>query len=357
MKIGILTFVNTSNYGASLQAYALQQVIKSYGHECDIIRYENESISSGHDPKAVFRRRGIKKIVAPIVYYVYKKRIEKFRAFENMYCTFSAPCDENTISEVTGKYDRIVVGSDQVWNTELTKGDKTFFLDFVKDSEKKYSYAGSVGKDYLDESDAVFIQYLKDFKVLSCREKETAERLSLDLSRKDISCDEDPTFLIRYKWRDFVNSPLIRGKYIFMYFIPEDGSLIDKIREFARKENCRLVLLKKGAGARKGIKVVNIASPIDFINYISYARYVITGSFHALCFSLMLEKSVFATSSIEKNRSGRLVQLLEKLELEDRILDASAGQLNTSLIDYSGVNMKLNEMHEESLKTIERIVK
>lgn len=356
MKIGILTFVNTSNYGASLQAYALQQVIKSYGHECDIIKYESKLVTANHDPKNVFRRKGIKKLVAPVVYYVYEKRIEKFKAFENRYCTFSRECNENSVSDIVEEYDRIVVGSDQVWNTELTHGDKTYFLDFLENNEKKYSYAASIGKDYFSESETIFKEYLKDFKVLSCRESETAKRLMIDISRSDITCDEDPTFLLRDKWRDFVNKPQIQGDYIFMYFVPEERDLIDRIKKFASKEHCKLVLLKKGAGLRKGIKVMNIASPIDFINFIAHARYVITGSYHALCFSLMLEKNVFATSSIEKNRSGRLFQLLSSIGLEDRIVNDKNFEFNTSQINYNVVNLKLDAIHEKSLETIERII-
>ena len=40
MKIGILTFHWATNYGAVLQCYALQEYLKSLGHEVEIINYK-----------------------------------------------------------------------------------------------------------------------------------------------------------------------------------------------------------------------------------------------------------------------------------------------------------------------------
>ena len=39
MKIGILTYHRSHNYGAVLQAYALKTYLKSLGHHVDIIDY------------------------------------------------------------------------------------------------------------------------------------------------------------------------------------------------------------------------------------------------------------------------------------------------------------------------------
>ena len=44
MRVGILTFHHTYNYGASLQAFALQTYIESLGHEVFIINYLNDKM-------------------------------------------------------------------------------------------------------------------------------------------------------------------------------------------------------------------------------------------------------------------------------------------------------------------------
>lgn len=42
------------------------------------------------------------------------------------------------------KIDKVIVGSDQVWNFELTDYDMNYFLPFVK-SECRVSYSASAG--------------------------------------------------------------------------------------------------------------------------------------------------------------------------------------------------------------------
>ena len=46
-KVALLTFFSTENYGAILQALALQEVIKNMGYEVDLIDYNPKSNLSG----------------------------------------------------------------------------------------------------------------------------------------------------------------------------------------------------------------------------------------------------------------------------------------------------------------------
>ena len=86
MKIGILTFHNAINYGAVLQAYATQELLKSMGHSAEVIDYRNLAIEKYYDrlnfhlrmmPKRRFWR--IPRYVMS-TFYFYKKRL----AFENL---------------------------------------------------------------------------------------------------------------------------------------------------------------------------------------------------------------------------------------------------------------------------------
>ena len=42
MKIGIVTFVKCDNYGAELQAYALQKKLNLLGYDAEVINIEKE---------------------------------------------------------------------------------------------------------------------------------------------------------------------------------------------------------------------------------------------------------------------------------------------------------------------------
>ena len=43
-SVGVMTFLHNDNYGSSLQAYALQQVIREMGHECEHIDYQPDKM-------------------------------------------------------------------------------------------------------------------------------------------------------------------------------------------------------------------------------------------------------------------------------------------------------------------------
>lgn len=41
-SVGIITFHASHNYGSMLQAYALQQVVKNLGYDCEIINFRTK---------------------------------------------------------------------------------------------------------------------------------------------------------------------------------------------------------------------------------------------------------------------------------------------------------------------------
>ena len=49
-KIGIITFHRAKNYGAVLQAYALQHTLEQLGSDCEIVDYKCENIDNGYKP-------------------------------------------------------------------------------------------------------------------------------------------------------------------------------------------------------------------------------------------------------------------------------------------------------------------
>lgn len=355
MNIGILTFVDTNNYGAALQGYALQQVIKREGHSCEIIKYSCKEIQEAHDPQKVIRKNVVKRFFSPVLLPVYRKIYREFRKFEDEYCTFSIRCDKSTIAKVVENYDKIIVGSDQVWNIEITGDDRTYFLDFIKEDNKKCSYAASVGTKYFTQNSAEYETLIKHFQVISVREKGTAEILQKKIKRDDISADVDPTLLIIEQWSTFVLKDNKYGKYIFLYFIPEDPVLFKSIRKFAKEKGCKLILLQRSIRKRMGIQTVNVASPIDFINMIAHAQYVISGSFHALCFSLIFHKDFYVTAAPRKDRNERLMNLLSSLEQKERFVVEPEYHFSGKEIDFEVIDNKLKVAIESSMNTIKKI--
>ena len=102
-KIGILTFVNTINFGASLQAYALQEVIESFGNKAEIIKYKNRGVEAQEHNSG---KIGLKKLVkAFILGGGLKKKREAFRKYEESRMHLGLELLPSTVKLLNEKYD------------------------------------------------------------------------------------------------------------------------------------------------------------------------------------------------------------------------------------------------------------
>ena len=68
MKIGIISFHNAANHGASLQAYALLKFIEDNGYDCEYIDYQNEFRRKNYS----FGRKIINRFVLMPINAIYK---------------------------------------------------------------------------------------------------------------------------------------------------------------------------------------------------------------------------------------------------------------------------------------------
>ena len=132
MKIGILTFHDADNYGAILQAYALQETIKKINSDVEIINYKQPNIVKSYRLIKVYTNsiyNLIRSILSSLIHlYNNCKRKSKFRSFRKKYMNISREIYYQS-SKIKGK-DIYITGSDQVWNGEITNYDRTYFLNF-----------------------------------------------------------------------------------------------------------------------------------------------------------------------------------------------------------------------------------
>ena len=58
-RIGIMTFLHNDNYGSSLQAYALQRVIRTLGYDCEHIDYRPDRAENSRErPSSIRAQNG-----------------------------------------------------------------------------------------------------------------------------------------------------------------------------------------------------------------------------------------------------------------------------------------------------------
>ncbi len=349
--VGMMTseesFLN--NYGAALQGYALQRVIRDLGYEPKIIRY------NGYGPKRRFGRakdllKKILKINRGVLTEEQKKRkqrleelcqehqkeiserTEYFREFQERTMAFYS--EERMTWECLKKkvppFDMYVCGSDQIWNPIFHGGicDRGYFLDFVPQGKKRIAYAPSLGTDSLPDSCKEEMRLLIDkMYAVSVREERGAELLR-ELTGKNIQTVLDPTLLLNQtQWRDVAKIPEnLPSKYILSYRFSDNEETLNSVKKISKKTGLPVVSLPLSPIAMED-SFINIykAGPCEFIGLIERAELVCTDSFHATVFSFLMntpcltfQREVYGNDKNSMN--SRVVNLLQMLEKTDRLI-------------------------------------
>ena len=73
-KVGILTFHAALNYGALLQAFALQQALTDQGDVVEIIDYRNPIIDNMYYYPGLFERKNVRDVIKYILQGKSEKR-------------------------------------------------------------------------------------------------------------------------------------------------------------------------------------------------------------------------------------------------------------------------------------------
>lgn len=362
-KIGILTFQSTVNYGAQLQNFALQEFISKNNKNLDVcvINYDNKTVNS------IERKFNLKdqKNLKDFIKYLKNGRSKKrrwlsFEKFRKEYINLTREYTERDIKRVDSKIDYYVVGSDQVWNLDITGSDYTYFLNFVKDKEKKESYAASLGKTIFTKQESAKIsKFLSEFNHINVREK-SAEEFLKSKKIKNVNTVMDPTFLLsKEEWERLFELKSINGKneYILVYMIDNIKENFKKIKKFAKKNKLKVVYLTNDFFNIHKVKNIRDASPIDFLNYIYNSKYVVTGSFHAICFSIIFNKNFYYAYNQHNGRNSRLKDLLNSLNIENDNNITNISIINKCQLDYKKINGILRKQINHSKNSLNDIIK
>ena len=345
MKIGILTFHWATNYGAVLQCYALQEYLKSLGHEVKIINYKPHLFDDN-----VFTFLRFRKFLHIGDYLNNCKKeaaLNDFRSSHLHQTERIYACKD--MAYIAKRYDAIVSGSDQVVNPSfLLNGEgkgivsPTYFLGFPFDG-KRIGYALSFGcVTYPEDARKIASNYLKDFDIIGVREN-TGIEIAKSMGRDDAIVVPDPTVLqIPDFYHDIADKCTIQESrpYIYSYFIRH---LVDRklsINSLFEKE---LIIWNNEDGDY---------TMQGWLGKIKNAAFVITDSFHCVVMCLKFHKP-FVVVTEQKGNVGmndRLYTLLERVGLSDNIV--YKGQLkdidpfSEVSVNWSQADSILSEFHK-----------
>lgn len=343
MRIGILTFVNTINYGALFQAYALQHVLEKFNANAELIQYVNAFVEKKELNKGGWTWRRLFRLF--VIGKSFHTKRQKFGAFEGKYINKGLLLNNQSSEEVANTYDKIIVGSDQVWNQNITHNDDTYFLDFVKNSDKKISYAPSFGNAPFPECRRSHVQsLLADFPKLSVRENSGAE-LIMNMIGREPKVVLDPTLLLnKDDWTRFVGARPLKDKYILVYFPNNKKKCFDFVRELQSKTGLKVIYLSISPRIQFGVRTIYDASPEEWLTYIYYADYIVTGSFHGTAFSINMEKQFFCENEDINSRIGNITSLTNTY-----FRNISNSDVLETTVDYKKVTPVLDKMRKESI--------
>lgn len=363
-KIGIITFHNAHNYGAMLQVYALQEVLSKY--DTKIIDFRNLGIEKTYKPFRVNTKNPItmlRSIAASILYYKRNVlRYKKFNSFMNERLKLTRKYKtELELKEDSPDCDIYITGSDQVWNYEISCGNiDAYTLNFGPESVKRISYAASIGTNELDaEHKNQYINNINNINCISVRE-ESANIYLTELLNRKIETTLDPTLLLkRVKWEEICREvEPEREKYILAYVLTDDPEYYRIVNYLSQKTGLKVVHFKRrNNGINNILRNANTDGPIEFVNLIKNAEYVIATSFHATVFSIIFNKKFWVIPP--KKIGSRITNLLKMLNIEERAVSSleDLKKINYDKnIDYENVKKILDKKKEESIKFLEEAI-
>lgn len=361
MKIGILTFHRSHNYGSMLQAYALQQILLKAGYECETIDFTSPR------QKLMYtlpwnKGHWLKRLLKNIYYLrIRKDLIRKFQLFEEFLyknIKLSTQTYRNRLEMINLDYDVIITGSDQIWNVSCYDFDWVYYIDFPFDG-KRIAYAVSMGSGLCKQiMETQFKEklslLLNKYNSILVREIGTGDIVK-KISGLNFSITLDPTLLLeKTEWERFVgNTPLVKGDYIF-YYTPQyrlDAiSCVEKIGIQTGMPIIETIHIQNTK--RKNFFIKLDVGPIEFLNLIRFAKVIVGASFHVIVFSILFRKTFWAVNSQNDNRKNNLLRLLD---LEDRNItsDFILEQIEKDKgINYAKVDSLLSKHKEQSIKLL-----
>ncbi|MCX7998792.1 MAG: polysaccharide pyruvyl transferase family protein [Leptospiraceae bacterium] len=359
--VGILTFHYIENFGAVLQAYALQEVIKKMGYYVEIIDFCPTKIT----PKSIAYSI-IKKLLLRRNFLLRRNRFYLFRK-NFMHLSKEKYNSSKELKNKPFAYDVYLVGSDQVWNPRYIKTfGFSYLLDFAPPNAHKISYAASVVEKIPEELIAKYKHYLEQFRYISVREKSSKDILKEFLDREIEVCLDPALLLKAEQWQKIIKEPKQRPYKQFIVVLDyfKTKNLIKLTNRIAREKHLSVVSFSPQIPMKE--RYINyygsiyFEGPCEILWYLSNADLILTSSLHGLVFALIFGKNFLCVP--DPYRGSRIIDLLAELEIEDdHVLNYNASDeevknLEPRNISADSIN-KLNNLRDRSIRFLKRALK
>lgn len=337
--VGIVGIPTVENFGGSLTYVALYYTLRGLNKTCFFV--ERPKFSK-HPPAAIERS-----------YYK--------TPFESDTLIFDNLDDKESLKSLNEKANCFLVGSDQLFHHNLYNNfSKYVTLDWVKDNKKKIAYAASFGHSIFtgDEDERAEMAYfMQKFDAFSVRES-SGVNLAKEVFGIEADLVLDPVFLCDYDIYDRIASnsyiKYSSDDYISAYILDPNKSksqIISKAEDILQKKSkiYSEMFYNNNSIKNKWDRDIEIGKIEDRLACIQNSSFMVTDSFHGVCFSIIFKKPFIAIKN--KGRGvARFESILNLLGLSNRLI-SEEDELTSNLfepIDYDEVYKKLNIEVEKS---------
>ena len=361
MRIKTITCHDVYNFGASLQAYALQTFLTLHGHEVEIIDYlpsykhfyEWFKVSEiGFLGRLAKKMPLLSPLFALLQHRAWLKEIIKIHRFntfkkEKLHCTKQTYNNIEDLEHNKPNADLFIAGSDQIWNTAFYNGlDPAYYCMFENDKNKCISYAASFALESIPSEHYEFVKRgLSNFRAISVREK-SGVRLAKELGFEATNV-LDPVFLLTSdQWNSLI-SRRNKGRYLLVYDFSNKDPRIEQIaRKIAEDRNLEIYSFNSEKPYIS--KVLRNCGPIEFLEWINGADMVISNSFHATAFSTIFQRDFYTVPLLGYANSSRMRDFLDMIGLSSRYVDNIEEIDSFCHVKYDDVIPILNNKRDKS---------
>lgn len=352
MRINVITYHAVLNYGAALQAYALQKYLSDIGNEVQIVDFRRKEDKEAYRILKVPRNlKGAIKMFLSLAHYSQLRiRKNRFAAFlqDNSKLTQRYTClqdfERNPLSA-----EVFITGSDQVWNCSNGVIPE-FFLDFDVGTAKRASYAASIGVSSIPEKFRAEVgEKLESFHAISVRERDAQRILKTEIGVEAVVACDPVLLLDRSCWDAFLcEKAYTSEKYILCYSLLYNDEVQKCINEMKGQLNLPVYILSgNGYIGLLGDKVIRDAGPVEFLNWVYHAEYVICCSFHGTVFSTIFNKRF--VSVVDHSKPSRVTEFLEQVGRSDCIYSGSIDVSKQNSIDEDSVNSRIRDLRKSGV--------
>lgn len=360
------------NYGGLLQAFALQQIVKSLGFKvvtnAKILKPKRRITLKKVYNFCLRKAKGVAKVIlgynrmTPRKFIFISKNTQKF---------VDKYIDTEKIEKLSdddiSKFDIFIVGSDQVYRKQYSPV-AAYFLEALKDRNDKIklAYAASFGTDDLSEWTQEEIEICKTlapkFNAISVREDSGVEIFKEYFDAK-AELVLDPTLLLdKEDYLDTIEEEdkPAKSNVLMCYVLDktlEKTQIINQVKDKKGLELLEVMPEEVFNKNTKDIKKCIYPSVSKWLAGFRDASFVVTDSFHGTVFSIIFNKPFICIANKERGLS-RFTSLLKIFGLEDRLV-FSMDDLSDSLldgIDFEKVNAVKKEWREKSMSFLKKIM-